>query len=236
MILKKFIFLRIKMNLSNLEQKEQQWVFFPYYSCLRLNVFDSDTCKYLFNELEKEIKYIPRGELKFKIFNKVIPLPRVKAFYGKIEKDGSYPLYRYSGNNNEYPDVLKWTPTLKLIVDFLQQFSKHYINHCVVNKYEDNNDHIGYHRDKIKDMTISSTVYVLSLGDERIVDMKDDDGKTQSETMTNGSLFELSWDGNQFCKHRVRKEKKERKVRLGLTFRSIRTYKTKTGKIVMKDI
>jgi hypothetical protein len=67
-------------DLEKVENKKQIWIFTPGHSLLRNNVFSKEVCKYLFNELEKEIVYIPRGELKFRICSKLIPLPRVKAF------------------------------------------------------------------------------------------------------------------------------------------------------------
>jgi hypothetical protein len=204
----------IPMTTTKLQDSPYQtWYYFLGGTILVENAITKKLADLLFDSLENEIKYIPRGQLTFDLFGKQIPLPRIKAFYGSVKKNGDYPIYRYGGKN--YPQVENWTPTLKLI-----------------------DDHIGYHSDKTKDMKRGSSVFVLSLGETRILDIQDKKTKKKiySIELTHGSLFRLGWEMNELCKHRIRKETKSKGIRLGLTFRSIHTYVEKeSGKYYTSD-
>ena len=50
--------------------------------------------KEVFDELQKEVTFLPRSELTFQIYGKSMQLPRDKAFFGDVNKDGSFPLYK----------------------------------------------------------------------------------------------------------------------------------------------
>jgi alkylated DNA repair dioxygenase AlkB len=78
-------------------------------------------------------------------------------------------------------------------------------------------------------MKIGSSVFVLSLGETRIMDIRNKN-KKHSYTLEEGSIFELSWDTNNDYKHRIRKQESNTKLktRLGLTFRSIHTFKSQS--------
>lgn len=49
----------------------------------------------LFHQVAKEVEFLPREALTFRIFGKTLTLPRDKQFFGDVTEDGSYPLYRY---------------------------------------------------------------------------------------------------------------------------------------------
>lgn len=99
----------------------------------------------VFNELNEEIEFIPREELKFKIYGKELPLPRDKQFFGDIDKEGRIPLFRYT--KDYIPVVKKWTDTLKEIRDQIEEGfmlnkekKSQYCNHLVVNRYQDGSE------------------------------------------------------------------------------------------------
>lgn len=232
-------------------EDEINCIFLPGNSVYIQNFINKSIADYLFSELEKEIKYIPRGELKFLAPNgKNIPLPRVKQFYGTVCKNGDIPIYRYG--TEKYPNILPWTKTLKIIRDLLERESCQNCNHLVLNRYENENDYIGYHRDKTKSLVPNSKVIVLSLGETRTMDIQEIykppargqkskiNGKNKTrkifETeMVHGSLFELTLKTNLNHKHQIRKTKTSKKVRLGLTFRQVREFvNIKTGKYYFK--
>jgi alkylated DNA repair dioxygenase AlkB len=143
----------------------------------------------------------------------------------------------------KYPDILPWTKTLKIIRDLLERECNQSCNHLVLNRYENENDYIGYHRDKTKSLVPNSKVIVLSLGETRTMNIQeiykvDNKNKTRKifETeMIHGSLFELTLKTNLNHKHQIRKTKTSKKVRLGLTFRQVREFiNIKTGKYYFK--
>lgn len=43
----------------------------------------------ILRQLDDEILFLPRESFPFKIFSKVQPLPRDKAFFGDVQSDGS---------------------------------------------------------------------------------------------------------------------------------------------------
>lgn len=183
---------------------KQEWIILPGNSVFIKSFIDKSIADYLFNQLEKEITYIPRGELKFLAPNeKYIPLPRIKQFYGTVEENGDLPVYRYG--IDKYPDIKEWTPTLKIIKDLLQKECGQDCNHLVLNKYENENDYIGYHRDKTKSLCPNSKVIVLSLGETRTMDIqkmykvngKNKTTKIFETEMVHGSLFELTLKTNK---------------------------------------
>lgn len=212
-------------------EDKQEWTFLPGNSVFIKNFISKSIADYLFSQLEKEIEYIPRGQLKFRAPNgKDIALPRVKQFYGTYLPSGNYPTYKYGAD--DYPPVKKWTPTLKIIRDLLEKECSQNCNHLVLNRYEKGEDYIGYHRDKTKSLTPNSKVIVLSLGETRRMNVQKlykIDGKKRTKkiadiNMIHGSLFELTLKTNENHKHRIEKTKEKKKVRLGLTFRSVREF------------
>ncbi len=47
-----------------------------------------------------------------------------------------------------------------------------YCNHAVVNRYMNGEDHIGLHRDKVRDFEPGTSVLTVSLGVERLFRLK----------------------------------------------------------------
>jgi alkylated DNA repair dioxygenase AlkB len=98
----------------------------------------------LYAALRQELDYVPRASMTFSIFGKTFELPRDKGFYGDVDADGSYYLYRYGGTS--YPAVKPWTPTLLMIRDALERATGQRTTHCVCNRYKAGTDYIGLHR------------------------------------------------------------------------------------------
>lgn len=214
-------------------EDEQEWIILPGNSVFIKNFINKSIADYLFDKLEKELIYVPRGELKFHAPNgKDIPLPRLKQFYGTIKENGDYPIYRYGLNN--YPETKTWSNTLKIIRDMLEIECGQNSNHCIPNKYVDNKDHIGPHHDKTRSLTPGSKVIVLSLGETRRMIIHVIKNKSMKQiakiNMVHGSLFELTLETNKNHKHQIKKENVIKKTRLGLTFRSVYEYYSKKNK------
>lgn len=101
--------------------------------------------------IEEEIEkyYVARELMTFKIYGKKLELPRDKAFFGD-NINGKHPLYRYGAKY--YPAVNDWTPTLSKLLNIIQLETGQICNHLVANRYKNGKDHIGFHRDKIRDL------------------------------------------------------------------------------------
>lgn len=130
------------------------------------NFLNSNDTKNIYLKIIEEVTYIPRDQFIFNIFGKALQLPRDKQFYGDVDSDGSFPLYRYGGDY--MPIVQEWTPTLKYLRDEVTKQTGQYCNHAVINRYVNGNDHIGYHHDKVKDFTDGTSVCTISLGKNKI--------------------------------------------------------------------
>jgi hypothetical protein len=224
-------------------EDKQKWIILPGNSVFIQNFINKSIADYLFNELEKEIVYIPRKELKFRAPNgKYIPLPRSKSFYGTVLENGDLPIYRYGLDN--YPNVKKWTKTLRIIRDLIERECNLNSNHMIVNRYENGGDYIGYHRDKTNSLKPNSKIVVLSLGENRTMDIQKiyrqaNEKKTKKILeldMIHGSLFELTLETNRDHKHQIRKTKQTKKIRVSLTFRRVMEFMNiKTGKYYYKN-
>ena len=173
--------------------------------------------------LEAEVTFIDRQELdRFELFGREVVLPRDKAFYGDVEADGSFPVYRY-GTGDAFPKALPWTPVMLELRDLLTARTGQRCNHCVVNRYNDGNDHIGYHKDKTRDFEQGTHVLTISLGEKREFRIQDQDGATVAQVqLEHGSLNVLGWDTNVEHKHSIAKAA-QAGVRYGLTFRTMKT-------------
>ncbi|CAF3457505.1 unnamed protein product [Rotaria sp. Silwood1] len=191
----------------------------------------------ILKELDEQIVYLPREQFKFKIFNTVNLLPRDKAFYGDVYSDGSYPLFRYESQKDIiYPEVKSWPPVLKRLRDMIFELTGQRCNHCVVNQYRDNNDHIGYHFDKTRDFVNDSNVLVLSFGGERLLRLKHNESKiTEDIHLKSGSLFVLGWKTNSIWKHSIVKTQRPCDRRVSLTYRLIKTILHKDGTLTETD-
>jgi len=180
----------------------------------------------ILDQLHEELDYVPRDLMVFRIFNSVLNLPRDKQFYGDVDENGNVPMYRYG--SDWYPPVKEWTPTLRQIRDRIKETTGQYCNHVVVNRYTSGDDHIGYHHDKTPDFVEGTSVCTVSLGDSRVFQLKHiGTGEVTSYQTPHGSLQILDWNTNKHYKHRIAKTSKPVGERISLTYRSIKSVRTK---------
>eukprot|EP01084_Bolivina_argentea_P278927 476735_1 len=201
----------------------------------------------LLSQIENESEYIPRSKMTFTIYGKTMELPRDKQFYGDTLQNGYKPLYRYGGNY--LPKVYDFPKTLKMLRDKVKEYQ--YCNHCVLNRYKNGTDYIGFHRDKTKDFLVNSGVIILSFGTERILRFKRDDNiikkiilkannnnndkveidmikklpKLVNLRLKSGSLCFVGDKTNTYYKHSIVKQSKNviKGKRISLTLRNIHT-------------
>jgi len=202
-----------KSNISNLGSGDSQYIY----------KFIPDEVE-AFKKISSEVEFLPRSALTFKIYGKEFSLPRDKQFYGDVEENGIFPLYRYGGNY--IPTVHKWSDTLSEMRSKVNNEMKQYCNHAVVNRYTCGNDHIGYHHDKEKDFVEGARVLTISLGIPRIFRLKNVKENTIQEIeLQPGSLFILGPETNRLWKHTIVKQSNEKVdgVRISITLRLIKT-------------
>ncbi len=181
--------------------------------------------------LDKFIKYTPRvfQEIDFEkldqeidweqhncqIMGKTISLPRLTKFYSHPEGK----TYKYTGTHNQGSNF-KNSPTLNKI---FQKVSNSYkVNVCLLNKYKNGNDYIGFHADDEKDSVQNSAIASISFGASRVMQFRKKKGKhpIEAEIMLNhGDMLIMQPGCQEEYNHAIPKRLRVTKPRINLTFR-----------------
>jgi hypothetical protein len=83
------------------------------------------------------------------------------------------------------------------------------VNRCIAILYENGADNIYWHFDKIDDLVPNSTIFAVSFGDVRTLEVaRMSDGEVGALELASGSLYELDWKTNLQHVHRIKPEKK----------------------------
>jgi alkylated DNA repair dioxygenase AlkB len=137
--------------------------------------------------------------------------PRLIASYGDPGV-----IYRYSGTDNV---ALPWTSTLLEIKHEIEQVAGTY-NYCLMNRYRNGSDSMGWHADDEPEM--GSIIGSLSLGATRKFRIRHNiTRETRTFLVTSGTLIIMSGTMQQFWQHEVPKTKLPVGERINLTFRNI---------------
>jgi len=162
--------------------------------------------------------------------DRLIPLPRRKAFYAtrEIAPDGTVmvPLYEYGNvdkTGQPYEPVPKdWPLCLDGIRAAIADYYGQAPNHCVLNYYSDGEKSIGPHSDKTETFIDGAPVLTLSLGGPRTMVLQSKAGNAHFDReLLSGSLFVLGWRTNEKYLHSIPKNPNGANPRMSLTFRFI---------------
>ncbi len=151
----------------------------------------------------------------------------------------TYPGFQY-GSMRSYRDV-RTVPSLERIVAEIQQRLAFNdgpvsINHSILTCYRDGNDNIGFHSDKMIDITPNSPIISLSLGQDREFHLGQADPNDRKATVTthrmvlsSGDLFILGPRTNALYRHSiVPSAKKEIRPHVSIVMRNIATLISRT--------
>jgi alkylated DNA repair dioxygenase AlkB len=147
---------------------------------------------------------------------------RKSCFYSELRnKDGTLRDYRYAGKTNpalEFQDELSM---LKVSVEMAlgKQF-----NSCLANLYETGKDVIGWHADTETSLVAGYPIASISLGAERIFDVRAQSNAPNPELeysirLKHGSMIVMGGDMQNYYKHQLRREAKVFTPRINLTIR-----------------
>lgn len=129
--------------------------------------------------------------------------------------------YRYSGIENSnckgFPSVVERIckkVSEKLGIEF---------NYCLLNKYSDGRQTIGWHADDERDLAPGSVIASCSFGAERFFDLRrrDDHSKKTRLNLANGSMVVMGKGTQEHYHHQVPQQAKITKPRYNLTFRVV---------------
>lgn len=150
-----------------------------------------------------------------KLYGKVIPLPRLTAWYGDAGKD-----YTYSGIKSR-PN--QWNDGLLHIKNKIEQVAGAQFNSVLLNWYRDGQDHLNWHADDEKGLGQNPLIASANFGAERdfIIRRNIDHSQKITVPLKNGTVLLMGGSLQHFWQHSVPKRKGIDKSRFNLTFRRI---------------
>jgi alkylated DNA repair dioxygenase AlkB len=163
-------------------------------------------------ELEWKQEYI-------KMYGKLIPIPRLTAWYGDADKP-----YSYSGISMS---PLEWHPLLLEIKSRIETVCDRSFNGVLINYYRDGNDGMSWHADDEHELGKNPVIGSVSFGGTRKFSFKHKNTAHPNNKqlvdidLTHGSLLLMTGACQSFWLHRIGKTKKHVEPRINLTFRFI---------------
>lgn len=182
-----------------------------YFPCF----FDLEESATLFGQLKEKIAW-QQDAIKF--YGKIIPLPRLTAWYGDEGKN-----YQYSGIKMQ-PKA--WNEELLLIKHRIEQVSGNQFNSVLLNLYRHGQDSMAWHADDEPELGKNPVIASVSFGQERLFKFKhrkNADLKAQI-TLENGSLLLMAGQTQHYWLHQIPKSTRTMKDRINLTFRTIKSF------------
>jgi len=165
------------------------------------------------DELFERLKAgIPWEQRSIRIKGREIPQPRLISWHGEVG-------YSYSGISMT---LNPWTPVLETIRDSVERITGCSFNSVLLNLYRHGRDSIGMHADDEKELGPRPTIASISLGCERVFDMRRKDGSGSSVhiPLSHGSLLVMAGDTQRNWLHGIAKTRDQVGERINLTFRS----------------
>jgi alkylated DNA repair dioxygenase AlkB len=176
-------------------------------------LFDKEQADNIYTELLKEIAW---QQDNITVYGKTHPQPRLTALYGNDGKPYSY--------SNITMQPKPWNSLLQKIKYYIEASTECQFTTVLLNQYRDGKDSNGWHADNEKELGTNPIIASLSLGAERVFQLKHN---TISEAKKNiilehGSLLLMKGSTQHFWKHQIPKTTKPIGNRINLTFRSIK--------------
>jgi alkylated DNA repair dioxygenase AlkB len=150
------------------------------------------------------------------VFGKTHPQPRLTALYGNEGKPYSY--------SNITMQPHPWNSLLQKIKYLIEARTECQFTTVLLNQYRDGKDSNGWHADNEKELGTNPIIASLSLGTERVFQLKHNtiaDAK-KNIILEHGSLLLMKGSTQHFWKHQIPKTAKPIGNRINLTFRSIK--------------
>lgn len=177
------------------------------------NLFSPEESEVFFTQLKEKIKW---KQEEIKIHGKIIPIPRLTAWFGDAGKT-----YMYSGITVE-PEP--WTPTLLKIKSKIEEVSNVTFNSVLLNYYRNERDSVSWHSDDEPELGKNPVIGSVSFGDVRTFQLKHKTDKTLkiNKDLPDGSYFEMAGSTQHHWLHQIPKRTRKIGTRINLTFRIIR--------------
>jgi len=169
----------------------------------------SDEIDYLWEQRPIDKQYC-------KIYGKDVEIPRRHKTYGKK--------YSFNGSVNE--EIEPFNELINKVVMCIKE--KYHLNEiempnsCLINWYENGEEYIGYHSDDERNLQKGKSIFIVSLGSERIIKFKGkSDCKVTDILLESNSLLVMKGTTQKTHKHSLPKIRSVSKRRISLTLRSV---------------
>lgn len=171
-----------------------------------------DLCDDFFHRLNNTTDWLQQ---EIKIFGRMVPMPRLTAWYGNKESR-----YTYSGLDN---NPLPWTPVLLELKQMVEAHTALTFNSVLLNLYRNGDDAMGWHRDNEKELGQNPEIVSLSFGAPRNMRFKHANNKEKKAVLelAPGSLLWMRGATQHYWYHCIPRTAKEIAPRINLTFRTI---------------
>lgn len=162
-----------------------------------------------------EIKWLPKSITRVKMAFGYVNVPREQQAYSF---DDRKLYYEFSGT--KIPTIQKVPECLINLRDQIyNEFGIKY-NFCLVNKYNDGNNYIGYHYDSEKNLVNKSSIASFSIGQTRKMAFKNKSNLIYKLDIKENDLLVIDYPTNKFWKHSILKTQvKNIGPRVNFTFR-----------------
>lgn len=148
------------------------------------------------------------------MYGKVLPIPRLQAWYGDEGTDYSY------SNMTLFPRP--WSPVLLNLKQQVEAFCQSSFNAVLANCYRDHYDSVSWHSDDEVELGKQPVIASLSFGCQREFHFKHKhSGETFKLPLQSGSLLVMSGETQKNWQHAIPKTRIEKLKRINLTFRKI---------------
>lgn len=164
-----------------------------------------------YNQLKQNLSW---REDNILMFGKLMPIPRLQAWYGDVGID-----YTYS---NLTLSTIIWTPLLAKLRNKVSEHCRCQFNAVLANQYRDQRDSVGWHSDDEPELGTNPVIASLSFGGERDFQLRHNQSKQKLNlSLTPGSLLVMKGTTQSFWQHCIPKRTRKMPPRINLTFRKI---------------
>jgi alkylated DNA repair dioxygenase AlkB len=150
-----------------------------------------------------------------KLYGKIIPLPRLTAWYGDSGKS-----YTYAGIKSE-PN--EWNKGLLYLKQEAERLADVEFNSVLLNWYRDGEDYLNWHADDEKELGLNPVIGSVNFGETRDFLLRRNVDASQKITLPlkHGTLLVMRGELQHHWQHSVPKRKRVNGSRFNLTFRRI---------------
>ncbi len=148
---------------------------------------------------------------EFRIYGRIVPMPRLIAMYGPVA-------YRYSGIEHP-PRALP--PRVATIRDRVEAVTGRRFNAVLLNLYRDGRDSVSWHRDDDYEAGTHADIASVSFGAVRRLHLRDKAGGSARLDLKPGSLLLMSGEALKRWWHCIPKTAHPVGPRVNLTFRDL---------------